>query len=160
MDKNEGWDHWDCSILSTPSYLLQLTLKAPPTQIHEKMSASKYECHRMPCFALCKSLLACVCVCVCLPFVTRVPKREGDIVKISVQASELRGNPPQRFKEQLKVNGSLWQPSTVSPSTLMHKGGMIGGRGLFQTIIFHEWWTVKCNKSPHYCKRDLEPAEK
>lgn len=43
VDKTERWDHWDCSIHNTPTYLLQLTLKPPPTKINENMSASKYE---------------------------------------------------------------------------------------------------------------------
>lgn len=101
------------------------------------MSASKYEYHHMPYLRSCKHVIC-------------YPTEGGAIVENhSLTAGALRGNLSQRFKEQLKVNGSLWQPTTVSPSILgasCTKGGRstVGWWvwGVFQDHNFP--WVMNC----------------
>ncbi len=107
------------------------------------------------CFVLrklvCTGLFVCVCVCVCFPFVIRVPKREGDIVKNQCSSKwALRGNPPQRFNEQLKsqrISSAAHYCTSIYSLSLVYRGGRStggwwgGGGG----VPYHNFpWVMNC----------------
>lgn len=137
-----------------PTYPPQLTLKAPKhkhRRVRVPLNLDFMTCHaqrsvpRVHVWAL---YIPC-------------PKEERGCCKNQCSSEWALGwNPPLGSKEQLIVNGWVRQSNTVSPS--VSRGLSTEWKawwGGVRLIIFHEWWTVKCNKSPHYCKRDLEPTE-
>lgn len=78
------------------------------------MSASKYECHRMPCLRLCKW--------VCLPFV--IPKREGHCGKsvFNCLSSEGKSVPKvQRAIKSQRISLTAHYCISIHSRSLMHK---------------------------------------
>lgn len=64
-----------------------------------------------------------------------------------------------RGKSTWEVQRAVKSPriSAAAPPRYLHL--LPGPCARERTIITHKWWTVKCNKSPHYCMRVLEPTK-